>query len=65
MNVELYDEEKDPLEWTNLANKPECAEQKAALAKWLPKVNNETPGGKAADRNNKARQAQKKTRRNK
>jgi arylsulfatase A-like enzyme len=36
---ELYDETKDPLEWTNLAAKPEYAEVKKDLAKWLPKVN--------------------------
>jgi arylsulfatase A-like enzyme len=36
---ELYDETKDPLEWTNLAGKPEHAAVKAELSKWLPKVN--------------------------
>jgi arylsulfatase A-like enzyme len=36
---ELYDETKDPLEWTNLAAKPEYAAVKKDLAKWLPKVN--------------------------
>ena len=36
---ELYDEARDPLEWTNLAGKPEYAEQKAALAKRLPTRN--------------------------
>jgi len=38
---ELYDREKDPLEWTNLADKPEHAETKKQLAAWLPKVNAE------------------------
>ena len=33
---ELYDHRADPLEWTNVANKPEFAEVKARLAKWLP-----------------------------
>ncbi len=41
---ELYHNAADPLEWTNLADKPEYAAQKAALAKWLPTVNNPTPG---------------------
>jgi len=36
---ELYDHEKDPHEWTNLANKPELASVKAELARWFPKVN--------------------------
>lgn len=40
---ELYDEVKDPLEWTNLARKPEFAAIKAELAKHLPKVNKEPP----------------------
>ncbi|MCS6850556.1 MAG: sulfatase [Gemmataceae bacterium] len=33
---ELYDESKDPYEWTNLASKPEYAAVKAELARWLP-----------------------------
>jgi len=36
---ELYDHENDPLEWTNLAGKPEHAQLKEKLARWLPKVN--------------------------
>jgi len=40
---ELYDETKDPLEWTNLAMKPEFAAVKKDLAKWLPKTNKVTP----------------------
>jgi arylsulfatase A-like enzyme len=35
---ELYDHLADPYEWTNLANDPRHADAKAALAKWLPKV---------------------------
>jgi hypothetical protein len=34
---ELYDERKDPNEWTNLAAKPEFAAKKTELAKYLPK----------------------------
>lgn len=41
---ELYHNSADPLEWTNLAKNPEYAQQKAALAEWLPKVNKEAPG---------------------
>lgn len=33
---ELYDHAKDPHEWTNLAARPESAEVKADLARWLP-----------------------------
>jgi arylsulfatase A-like enzyme len=40
---ELYDEVKDPLEWTNLAAKPDYAEVKKDLARWLPKVNTARP----------------------
>jgi len=36
---ELYDHEKDPMEWTNLADDPRLAEVKKELAEWLPKVN--------------------------
>ena len=35
---ELYDRSKDEMEWTNLAGKPEYAQTKVELAKWLPKV---------------------------
>ena len=36
---ELYDREADDLEWFNLAGKPEYAEIKKELSRWLPKVN--------------------------
>jgi arylsulfatase A-like enzyme len=36
---ELYDRDKDPMEWTNLAAKPEMASVKADLGKWLPQIN--------------------------
>jgi arylsulfatase A-like enzyme len=36
---ELYDHQKDPLEWTNLAQDPQFAAVKADLAGWLPKEN--------------------------
>lgn len=38
---ELYNEKRDPNEWTNLAGKPEFAKVKADLARFLPKVNAE------------------------
>jgi arylsulfatase A-like enzyme len=36
---ELYDEDKDPMEWTNVAKKPELAPIKAELARSLPRTN--------------------------
>lgn len=46
---ELYDEVKDPLEWTNLAQKPDYASVKATLAKHLPTVNKKPPTGSIGD----------------
>jgi arylsulfatase A-like enzyme len=43
---ELYDRQIDPNEWFNLAEKPEFTAVKADLAKWLPKVNAASAGGK-------------------
>ena len=62
---ELYHNSVDPLEWTNLATKPEYAEQKAAMAKWLPTNNKETPGGKMKDLDKKANKAKKRAAKNK
>jgi arylsulfatase A-like enzyme len=36
---ELYDHDKDELEWNNLANDSEYADIKKELVKWLPKTN--------------------------
>jgi hypothetical protein len=36
---ELYDHERDPNEWTNLASIPKYSPQKTKLAKWLPSTN--------------------------
>jgi arylsulfatase A-like enzyme len=44
---ELYDERKDPNEWTNLAKGPETAPVRAELAKWLPKVDKPPVPGSA------------------
>jgi arylsulfatase A-like enzyme len=46
---ELYDEVKDPLEWTNLAKKPEFAAVKAELAKHLPTTNKQPLKGSLGD----------------
>jgi len=44
---ELYDENSDPMEWTNLAGKPEYNSVKQELSKWFPGVN--VPEGPAND----------------
>jgi len=44
---ELYDHEKDPLEWTNLAKDSQFDSVKADLAKWLPKDNTPLPAKEA------------------
>jgi hypothetical protein len=33
---ELYDNDTDPMEWTNLADRPELEAVKKRLAKWMP-----------------------------
>ena len=38
---ELYDHDRDPNEWTNLASIPKYSLQKTKLAKWLPSTNGE------------------------
>jgi arylsulfatase A-like enzyme len=43
---ELYDEEKDPNEWTNLAQRTESATRKAELAKYLPRTNHPAVSGR-------------------
>lgn len=45
---ELYDHDKDPLEWTNLADLPELAPLKAGLARQFPQSNRPATGGKKA-----------------
>ena len=57
---ELYHNSMDPLEWVNLAKKPEYAKEKEELAKWLPQVNKEGAEGRKKDPDKKARKAQKK-----
>lgn len=51
---ELYDEAKDPFEWTNLAESPERATVKADLSKWLPTTN--VPERDKADKSTKKSQ---------
>jgi arylsulfatase A-like enzyme len=36
---ELYDHDQDPLEWNNLAGKPDLTDLKEQLAAWIPEVN--------------------------
>jgi arylsulfatase A-like enzyme len=47
---ELYNEHKDPREWTNLATKPEIKEVKEKLAKYLPTTNAPPVAGRVARR---------------
>jgi arylsulfatase A-like enzyme len=50
---ELYDEQNDPMEWTNRAARPELAAVKAELARFLPATNapsaSASAGGDVAD----------------
>lgn len=41
---ELYDHEKDPLEWINLGNDPQFDSLKKDLERWLPATNAPMPG---------------------
>ncbi len=45
---ELYSERSDPKEWTNVAAKPEYADVKKKLAKYLPTTNAAPVEAKAA-----------------
>jgi iduronate 2-sulfatase len=54
---ELYDESKDPMEWTNLAADSRYADIKVDLARWLPKENKQSldaDSGKGAKRAKRA-----------
>jgi arylsulfatase A-like enzyme len=46
---ELYDDEHDPNECTNLAADPRHAETKSALARWLPKTSAPPVGGQGSE----------------
>lgn len=62
---ELYDESSDPLEYINLAQKPEHAARKAELAKLLPAINAEDlpiQRGGGEDEQNKKKKPQAKKR---
>jgi arylsulfatase A-like enzyme len=52
---ELYDEEQDPHEWTNVANRPENASVKAKLAQWLPKTDAAEPAATRTAASKKAK----------
>jgi arylsulfatase A-like enzyme len=58
---ELYDHEKDELEWTNLAGDPKYADIKKDLAKWLPETNAPDVPQAKARRESSPRKAQRKT----
>jgi arylsulfatase A-like enzyme len=55
---ELYDETKDPLEWTNLASNPDHATAKAELAKAIPTANKPAPAGQQRQRQSQRQQSQ-------
>ncbi len=58
---ELYDHRKDPLEWTNLAQDPAYGKQKEDMARWLPKVNADTPAGQPTKTEKKDKKARKRS----
>jgi hypothetical protein len=62
---ELYDEARDPYEWTNLALKPEHAATKAQLAKWLPTTNAPHRGPGKADEGDEPEAVRKKNKKTK
>lgn len=58
---ELYNEANDPLEYTNLATKPDYAAKKTELARLLPQTNAENlPGAKGGKGNGKAEESARK-----
>jgi arylsulfatase A-like enzyme len=54
---ELYDEAKDPYEWTNVAANTESAAVKQALAKGFPAENKPVPGAEEKKAKRKAKKA--------
>jgi arylsulfatase A-like enzyme len=58
---ELYDHQKDELEWNNLANDPKYADIKKGLAKWLPKNNAPDVPRAARKKKRPARKPERKT----
>ena len=56
---ELYDEAKDPNEWTNLAAQPGFAARKAELAAFLPKSNAPDPSERAPKEERQAKKRKK------
>lgn len=57
---ELYNEVRDPNEWTNLARDPAYDATKARLAAFMPK-NNQPPVGGDGDKKEQKREKKKKT----
>jgi len=62
---ELYNEQTDPNEWTNLASDPQSAAQKAELAKSLPATNARDIGGVGGGEEKAANKKEKKARKGK
>lgn len=56
---ELYDEQADPMEWTNLAGDPKYADVKSDLARWFPSVNVPEPNVRKGNGDGGAKKAAK------
>ena len=53
----MYDHDKDPMEWTNLAADPKYTEIKKAHAKFLPGINAPDIGRAKMGKNNRRKKA--------
>jgi len=58
---ELYDHDKDELEWTNLADRAEFSNIKKQLQKWLPKVNASNAPAAKREKKRKRKKAKRET----
>jgi arylsulfatase A-like enzyme len=55
---ELYDHVEDPMEWQNLAGKPQCDARKQEMAQWMPET--EVPNAPVAERYKRRRARERK-----